>query len=163
MELTNIDAQISDMNAKLMWMLEKQVGLAVLELVKTEPHVADLLASGDVKVRYAALAVSSMNRAINEEIATHCEKLARTDPEQSVRGLALTCLSSFYEKKNNARIGQLFATVVHDENESPDVRWVAYNGLCSLREEAHCSISATKPSSRFPEDADWAWVDSFFS
>ena len=112
---------------------------------------SQLLASADAKVRFAVLVQAVRNRKVTQQLADDCEALSHKDTDAYVRGIALTCLSSFYSKTNNARIGALFATVVCDMNERTDVRRVAYSALSQMSEEIDLSHSPVAPAFRFPQ------------
>jgi hypothetical protein len=150
----SIDSQIRDM-------VVKRVGRWIWELASKHPMPSELLGSDDAKVRFAALAQAVLQGEVTQELADKCEILARADSDADVRGTALTCLSSFYKRLNNRRIGALLATVVCNRLERTDVRWVAYSGLSQMPNAIDLSHSPVAPGFSFPADIDWTWVKSF--
>lgn len=93
-----------------------------------------------------------------------CEQLAFADPDQEVRDVALGCLGSLCHGTHDQKLGEKFAAIVGCESERPERRYLAYNNLFRLRGDSWDSWPVlTKPwvSFRFPDDVDWALVNSF--
>jgi hypothetical protein len=152
---------LEEANLRVREVLAKHVGAEVLELVSKHPAPAELLRSSDARIRLAVLAQALDSQEMTQELADECEAMSRADTDSQVRGVALTCLSTFYRKKNNRRICTLLAAVVRDTTEREGVRCAAYSGLADMLEERDLSHSPFAPGFSFPADIDWAWVESF--
>lgn len=150
---------MAEFDAKISCLVQDLVGAEVARVVKADPdHYVD---SPDAKVRFAALAEIAANGVISETLAERCEAFAIQDSDAYVRGAAITCLCKYYRATNNRRIGQLFATIVHNEKERDDVRWVAYGGLGHLGDQLDWTHSPVVPGFSFPAHIDWNWVNKF--
>jgi hypothetical protein len=158
-----VNSILESVNSQIRDNLVKRVSPQVWELTSKHPMPSELLGSNDARVRFAALAQAVLQGGVTQELADKCEVLARADSDADVRGVAVTCLSSFYRKQNNARIGALLASVVCDRDEHADVRWVAYSGLSHMPNEIDLAHSPHAPGFSFPRDIDWRWVKSFLN
>src|SRR5207237_625300 len=111
----------------------------------------------DPRLRLAALKMSSFYWRRPPGFALLCERVAVEDPDLDVREMAVLSLGASYRGTYDPRIGSLLAGVVHDEKLSAKCRRSAYQALFSLREKLFPNFF----SFLFPEDVDWAFVDSF--
>ena len=109
--------------------------------------------------RFAALGVFGIVWELTEDIANRCEQMATGDPDSGVRVMAVTCLWSYYKRKNNLRIGTLLAGIVTNENETPEVREAAYHGLFYLRSVLPKKLPP--PHVVVPQGIDWRFVRTF--
>lgn len=119
----------------------------------------------DPSRRLAALDVLKYHWGPDEHFAAECERLSFGDPDPKVRTTALMRLGRFYEQTNDPRVGKLLGAAVRDESMFHDCRLWAYYGLFQVRgvsPENRPALQIGTGEFRFPQDVDWAFVDSFF-
>jgi len=160
-----LDTQCPD-DIQKCWL--QRVGPTQLGAMLADRQSAErMLSDPDPTLRDVALSVLAYHWGRDAQLAARCEELAVSDPDNGVRSTALHCLSSCYGNTSDSRVGQLLARMVRDEAQSMKVRIAAYEGLFHVRGvPPHLRpISLEKllrgDQFRFPEDVDWAFVDSF--
>jgi hypothetical protein len=111
--------------------------------------------------RIAALMLVGDEWTPIEQFKDECERLALTDPEEQVRGIALTKLCACYAGTNDSRIGRLVAEIVTNETLPLAYRLCAYQGLHDIRGTPVLEWPTLNPTFRFPQDVDHNFVDQF--
>lgn len=118
----------------------------------------------DAKVRCIALWVSSDRWALDAKIAQHCEKMALSDPDQQVRGIAATSLGACYRNTRDKVISGILASIIANEHNSSEVRLSAYVSLLEVQGK---SLLSHDPPLRNLKDIclatsiDWNFVKCF--
>jgi hypothetical protein len=82
--------------------------------------------------------------------------------DDSKRASAISTLSIKYLKSGNQRIGGVIAGFVKDDSIDKDLRLFAYLCLLDISTRKHEEYPDLK-TFRFPDDADWSFVDQFGS
>jgi hypothetical protein len=138
--------------------LTRQCGQLVVQRVGESEAVAFRhLCHPKPKYRIAAIVLLAYRWGITSEAEAVLEQLLFSDPDADVRGLAATEIGAYHRRSGNRRIGDMLARVVNDESESAQVRESAYRALFLLPE---AFMPFPSIAFRFPDDVDWAFVDS---
>jgi hypothetical protein len=159
--LRSVEEDLRHLSASLTAIFINKAGPRLQIMLEDLGTTKALLKDPDPNVRCAAMSVLIDHWKSGTEAATFAEHMAFADPEMEVRAFAVTCLGSCYSGTNDKRIGQILAGVVYNEDQHPKVREAAYRALFHIRG----SPVRERPSMsrlRFPEDADWSFVKTFF-
>jgi hypothetical protein len=120
------------------------------------------LRDDDANLRLAAILALQYEWKPNKEFEQHCERLLRDDPDIEVRSVALISLAGCYAHTDDKRVGQLSARLVYDDAMPRALRRAAYSALFCIRGVPEDGIGPLRRADfRFPDDVDWAFVDSF--
>jgi len=116
------------------------------------------LRSSESQVRRAALYLLAYHWRREAEFSGLCESLAFEDRDADVAFLAMGLLGECYHGSWDARIGRRLAEAVCDPSRPGRWRRAAYAGLLGIQARPQLDLR----DQRFPEDADWDYVRSFF-
>jgi hypothetical protein len=120
------------------------------------------LKHSDSNLRAAALFVLNDYWEPDEKFVETCERMVFQDSDLKVRQLALSMLTCNFHGTDDVRIGRLTASIVYDSSVPVDLRLTAYRSLFTIRRVALDKFGAVHSRCfRFPDDVDWAFVDSF--
>jgi HEAT repeat protein len=120
------------------------------------------LRNDDANLRLAAILALQYEWTPNKEFEQHCERLLTDDPDIEVRSVALISLAGCYAHTDDKRVGQLSAQLVYDDATPRALRRAAYSALFCIRGVPEDGIGPLRRADfRFPDDVDWAFVDSF--
>lgn len=166
-EVLRLRAQWEEMGGRLDRLGEQlsdqfktMTGPALSEMLESREATERYLDNLDPKLRCAALCLITNHWGANQQFADKCESIVQQDADQEVRGVALSCLGSYYSGSSDRRIGQLLADKVSDETEPEMVRQAAYLALFEFRKLPIDSWPRLS-SFRFPADVDWFFVAAF--
>lgn len=141
---------------------EGMAGIHAAAMGESRAAAESYLSHPDPKLRRAALLAIKYHWTPDEAFKGHCERLVSEDHDVEVRSLALTCLAGCYSQSDDARIGRLAAQLVVDESAPRDLRLSAYSALFTIRGmPTEAVLAAHRSRSRFPENIDWEFVDTF--
>jgi hypothetical protein len=142
--------------------MKRLAGAELDNMLQSRTAAESFLCSPDPKIRYAALFVVAHHWGLTKEFADRCEDLVRNDPDTKVRIGALTKLGTFYSQSDDRRMGNILARIVYDAGQPIDLRTHAYRLLFLLRGmPLAVKEKVWSPEFRFPEEVDWAFVESF--
>lgn len=97
------------------------------------PQLKALLRDESEMVRYFTLQALVLDlKEKTPEMAEWCWRLLETDPEEDVRSMAATCLSSIYFGKKRKDVFARFARILRSEEESGYVKGSVYSALHKL-------------------------------
>jgi hypothetical protein len=118
----------------------------------------------DSSLREAALGIIEFHWKHTKETVALCENLVFQDSDSIVRGCALLSLIRYYSETDDARVGEVLARIVKDENAEGRLRELAYYGLFVVR--GMPALARPTPNIRHHRfvpggDVDWAFVDTF--
>jgi hypothetical protein len=136
-------------------------------ILKSREAAEEMLGESDARFRDVALRVLAYHWRPDVRLAVRFQELAFSDPDECVRSTAIHCLALCNQHSPDPVIGESLARIVRDESQSIKVRLAAYQGLFDVRGvPPHLRpISPAKLLQgevfHFPEDVDWAFVDSF--
>jgi hypothetical protein len=136
------------------------------EMLRSRAYAVQLLNSPHVQARLGALVVLSEHWKDNADLASEFMRVARCDPDEEVRAVALQCVGQCHQGTDDRDVGLLLARIVTNNREPARVRAGAYCALYTLRDLPHRwpGFYAEPPCPfRFPEDVDWSFVNSFLN
>jgi hypothetical protein len=137
-------------------LLEKAAGNIISSLFVSRESAENYLGDSDSNKRIAALMVLLDHWRPNAQLAQTCEKIALTDSDAQVRGVALVGLGQCYADTRDARVLRLLAGIVGDEKQPSESRSSAYFALFQV--DGVDAKSLPDPSFRFPDGVDWKLV-----
>lgn len=157
---------ISEANDAVIKSWRTQGGSSVDLMLQDRSYALDQLRDTNPSIRHVALDVLAFHWKCHKDpdFAQRCEGMATNDPDDTVRGIALSLLGECYENTDDPTIGMRLAQVVCDERQASNCRIGAYFALFRLRGRFadwpnRWSIPVTV--FRFPEHVDWSFVNSF--
>ena len=131
-------------------------------MMASRESAESFLNHSEPQLRQAALLCLKYDWEPDAAYQQHCERLLLEDSDVRVRSLALACLAECCRGTDHVRIGRLFASLVREESVATSLRCTAYRALFTLRGMPPESVLQVATSKfRFPEEVDWALVDSF--
>jgi len=138
-------------------------GTHAAAMAESRTAAESYLSHRDPKLRRAALLALKYHWTPDEAFAGYCERLVFEDQNVDVLSLALSCLAGCYSHSDDQRVGRLAAQIVLDDSAPKRLRATAYCALFTIRGmPTKAFLTAHRSSSsRFPENIDWAFVDSF--
>ncbi len=121
------------------------------------------LDNSDPSVRATAIGVLTSNYDPTPEILALCEQWSMNEHDVGVRIACVGALNRFFRKSSDPRIARIFAQLVRDDSSHVNLRKAAYEALFYLlnrpQEEWPMMREAIGQFS-YPDDIDWAFVDS---
>jgi hypothetical protein len=145
---------------------EALAGSALGKLLSSRDKTQEALKDNDPKLRMAALLLLCDHWPRDAELSKLCEKMAFGDSDPEVRAFAFGQAGALSKGTGDARMGKMLARVVHDHQEPANVRRAAYRALFQVRGLPLFSLykaGVLSKDAKFPEDCDWAFVDSFLT
>ncbi len=142
--------------------VNKLAGAARDRMLQSREATEECLDDPDPRLRRAALHLLSSHWKPACKTADRCETILRNDRDPQVRAAALGYLVRFFAKTEDLRIARILARLVRDETEPTPLRELAYHGLYEIMNVPVADWPIIK-GSKFPIDADWAFVDSVVS
>ncbi len=147
--------------------LRRVYGSVADRLWRDPPSAYQYMTDPDANTRAVALEIYSMHAEVPpaRELEAIFERLAVSDPSESVRSAAIRALARPYWGTDDVRIGRFIAGIVRDENQPRELRADAYLELFFVRGikppfkewlEGHPDTVVV-----IPDDVDWQFVDSF--
>jgi hypothetical protein len=139
-------------------------GPTLWQMLASRENTEKVLYEEDPKLRMAALFLLCDHWPHRADLAELCERMAYEDSDIQVRAIAIGQLGVLNRGTDDPRIGATLAKIVYDDLNPLRVRLAAYRALFQLRAIPFMRLSrsgALKKDFRFPEDCDWAFVDSF--
>ena len=131
-------------------------------MIESVSSASSYLQHPDSNLRRAALLSLQNHWKLGTEFGAICEKTLLGDDDTEVRSLATILLAGCYAHSDDKRIGNVVAALVYDQNNPVRLRTEAYRALHTIRGMPVAAlISARSPGFRFPEDVDWAFVQTF--
>jgi hypothetical protein len=155
-------ARRSEARKRKLW--EALAGPALGKLLISRRCTEDALSDHDPKLRMAGLLLLCDYWPRQARLSELCETMAFEDPNPEVRSLAIGRVAALHEGSNDGRVGALLARLVSDELKPHNLRRAAYCGLFRLRGAPIFGLHRSgvlKGEMKFPEDCDWAFVNSF--
>lgn len=138
---------------------QRMAGAYFSEMEASFERTVARLSEPDPKARIAALFMIREYWKTFPDFKEVCEKLAFEDEDSEVRNYALSSLCRVGYGTYDSRLGKRLAELVLD-NGQPDLRRrVAYTALRAVWRNLGPEQAADE--FRFPEDVDWAFVQSF--
>jgi hypothetical protein len=114
----------------------------------------------DPIVRCGALQLLISRWGLKEHNEQALLVLAKQDPNEGARSLAVACLGHLCQKTRSPQIRQFLANIVRNESEVLIVRENAYVSLSNLAPKSFSRVEAIVING-FPQGVDWGFVDSF--
>jgi hypothetical protein len=153
----------TDISTHIMRWLQHLVSpMSIDELLHNEHMCREALNATNPSLRRAALYLVIRHYRLADQFAPLCESWAVTDTDPGVRETATYCLADCFTDSRDQRIGELFASIISNENESEQIRLAAYRGLLRLA-ALHHSLGSRYYTLTFPGDVDWSIVRTFQS
>jgi len=144
-----------------MW--DRKAGIHAARMRESRAAAESYLAHRDPQLRRTALSTLAHYWKPDKEFEEACEQMVFQDSDAEVRSLALACLACCYSGSDDPRVGRLAAQLVRDDTLPEKLRVAGYRALFTIRGMPSKWILSTCPSRsfRFPEDVDWAFVNTF--
>ena len=142
-------------------------------LLASRANAEEAVLDTDAALRGVALEVLTHRWEHDDRLVDTCERLALTDPDESVRGTAAYCLGRIVEAAPDMRIARVLAGIVHDEQQPITVREAAYEELFWLHFKMNIKTRSLDDSldemerhakereGKFIDRLDWRLVDYY--
>jgi hypothetical protein len=159
-------AKKTGLSPHLRELFSRSLGEKLNSMLRDLQYSIAALDDANPKMRVAALMLIHENWRSAKLIAERCREMLMHDADAEVRGTAATVLGAAFTKTDDVAIGSLLARIVSDESQPKSVRQCAYGSLFRLRGirgSTWPGTSRLKERARFPENVDWAFVESFES
>jgi hypothetical protein len=141
---------------------KRMAGPHLHQLLTNQEETLTFLRHPDPSLRQVALHLAVHHWGLGAIVATHCEKMAVTDPDSDVRAMAISALASCYKNSQDPRVGNFLATLIRDEGTATETRKLAYASLITIHGRGRDRYTPLFPRN-FPEDVDWEFVDDYYA
>jgi hypothetical protein len=145
-----------------LWLWRDAAGSRADAMLRSQSEAVNSLADPSPTIRFVALQVLTYHWEVDAMIVHRGEVILRSDPDVGVRCQAVNTIERFYPRSNNSRIMNTLAEIVRNENDSNDLRAMAYRCLLVVSGQStpysELTAGAFQPL-RFPDDVDWSLVD----
>ena len=143
--------------------LSQLAGEHLAEISRSVRTAASYLDHPSADLRRAALMVLYRRWRSVYDIRESCIRLIRNDPDLDVRLEAQSILTAAFSRSDDVEVGRFLASTVRDASEPTSLRRDAYLGLFVVRPmPVGRVLEVSSATFRFPEDVDWAFVNSFY-
>ncbi len=141
--------------------LQQLAGQELPLMLASRKVTEKLLESPDSNLRIAALSLFLDHWKPEAVSISKIEHMVLADPVADVQASAIGALSHYYARTSDSRFTTLLKQIVLKNQQNPKTREAAYYGLLIVRGEPLEKWPSAPPGEfRFPDDVDWALVNS---
>lgn len=142
--------------------LRHLAGEHLAEISRSAPTAISYLSHPSANLRRAALLSLYYHFSSDFKFQNTCMRMIANDPDLDVRLEAQSILSTVFGRTDDVEVGRFLASIVRDASQATALRKDAYMALFIVRPMPVGRIlQIAPPSFPFPEDVDWAFVDTF--
>jgi hypothetical protein len=147
---------------KRLW--EERAGPHAARMLESRATAEAYLTHPQANLRLAAIMVLKDHWKPDASFVATCEMMVLNDTDPEVRAVAVVTLAGCYKGTDDRRVGGVVARVVQETSAPLSLRRAAYRSLFQIRGMPYeAYANAASDSLRFPEDADWQFVNSFLT
>jgi hypothetical protein len=158
--LMRADQAVARAGKTIVTRYRRQAGKFLAEMLVSVDAAKAYLEHQDPMVRTAALSVLYNHWKTGIDFRDFCLNRIATETDSSVRIDVLDTLAALCFKTHDKEVARLCAELARDASEPMNLRRTAYLALLGVVSMPIESILYAS-TGKFPEDADWPWVDSF--